>query len=134
VCWRTFKSRDRQKCTSTFFQATATTATNSSKISCGWTSQTESQATNSKTKPTMRASTSNEPHIVSRVTWGPSQDVLIPDRSEGSHKGSYKGIPPRDVQGIPQKIEKGLETIRGNLESSHNFNIILELNVISAIQ
>ncbi len=31
-CWRTFKSRDRQKCTTTFFQATATTATNSSKI------------------------------------------------------------------------------------------------------
>ncbi len=31
--WRTFKSQDRQKCTSTFFQATATTATNSSKIS-----------------------------------------------------------------------------------------------------
>ncbi len=32
-CWRTFKSRDRQKCTSIFFQATAKTATNSSKIS-----------------------------------------------------------------------------------------------------
>ncbi len=32
-CWRTFKCRDRQKCTSTFFQATPTTATNSSKIS-----------------------------------------------------------------------------------------------------
>jgi hypothetical protein len=32
-CWRTFKSQDRQKCTSTFFQATATTSTNSSKIS-----------------------------------------------------------------------------------------------------
>jgi hypothetical protein len=44
-CWRKFKSQDRQKCTCTFFQATAMTATNSSKISCGWTSQTESEAT-----------------------------------------------------------------------------------------
>ncbi len=43
-------------------------------------------------------------------------------------------IPPRDIQGIPQRIDKGLERIRGNLESSHNFNIISELNVISAIQ
>ncbi len=33
ICWRTFKSQDRQKCTTTFFQATATIATNSSKIS-----------------------------------------------------------------------------------------------------
>ncbi len=48
---------------------------------------------------------------------------------KGSHKGSHQ-----DVQGIPERIDKGLETIRGNLESSHNFNIILELNVISAIQ
>ena len=51
------------------------------------------------------------PTRVSRVTWGPSQVVRI-----------------------PQRIDKGLETIRGNLEISHNFNIISELNVISAIQ
>jgi hypothetical protein len=31
------------------------------------------------------------PTCVSRVTWGPSQVVLIPDWSEGSHKGSHKG-------------------------------------------
>jgi hypothetical protein len=31
------------------------------------------------------------PTCVSRVTWGPSQVVLIPDGSKGSHKGSYKG-------------------------------------------
>jgi hypothetical protein len=31
------------------------------------------------------------PTCVSRVTWGPSQVVLIPDRSEGSHKGAHKG-------------------------------------------
>ena len=31
------------------------------------------------------------PTCVSRVTWGPSQLVLIPDWSEGSHKGSHKG-------------------------------------------
>jgi hypothetical protein len=50
-----------------------------------------------------------------------------------SHKGSHKGS-HQDVQGIPQRIDKGLETICGNLESSHNFNIISELNVILAIQ
>jgi hypothetical protein len=43
-------------------------------------------------------------------------------------------IPTRDVQGISQRIDKGLETIRGNLESSHNFNIISKLYVILAIQ
>jgi hypothetical protein len=31
-------------------------------------------------------------------------------------------------------MDKGLETIHGNLESSHNFYIISELNVVSAIQ
>ena len=54
-------------------------------------------------------------------------------KSYRSHKGSHKGS-HQDVQGIPQRIDKGLETIHGNLESSHNFNIISELNVISAIQ
>jgi hypothetical protein len=31
------------------------------------------------------------PTCVSRVPWGPSQVILIPDWSKGSHKGSYKG-------------------------------------------
>ncbi len=37
---------------------------------------------------------------VSRVTWGPSQVVLIPDQSEGCHKGSYKGL-VENAQNVP---------------------------------
>jgi hypothetical protein len=124
LCWRTFKSWDRQKCTSTFFQATATTATNSSKISCGWTSQTESQATNRTTKPTTRASTSNKPHMCVLSHVGPITSRTDPRSVQGILHRTLHGIPPRDVQGIPQRIDKGLEMIRGNLKSSHNFNII----------
>ena len=43
------------------------------------------------------------PTCVSRVTWGPSQVVLILDRSEGSHKGSYKG----SYKGSHQGMSKG---------------------------
>ncbi len=134
VCWRTFKSQDRQKCTSTFFQATATTATNSSKISYGWTSQTESQATNQTTKPTMRASTSNKPHMCVTSHMGPITSRTDPRLVQRILHRNLQGIPQRDVQGIPQRIDKGLEMIRGNLESSRNFNIILELNEVLAIQ
>jgi hypothetical protein len=134
TCWRTFKSQDRQKCTSTFFQATATTATNSRKISCGWTSQTESQATNRRTKPTTRASTSNEPHMCVTSHMGPVTSCTVPRSVQWILHRILQWIQPRDVQGIPQRINKGLEMIRGNLESNHNFNSISELNVISAIQ
>jgi hypothetical protein len=67
------------------------------------------------------------PTCVSRVTWGPSQVVLIPDWSKRSHKGSYKG----SYKGSHKESTKD---VCGNLESSHNFNIISELNVILAIQ
>jgi hypothetical protein len=44
---------------------------------------------------------------VSRVTWGPSQVVLIPDWSEGCHKGSYKG-PVENAQNVPvHYVSKG---------------------------
>jgi hypothetical protein len=40
---------------------------------------------------------------VSRVTWGPSQIVLIPDQSKGSHGGSHKG----SRQGFHQGMSNG---------------------------
>jgi hypothetical protein len=42
------------------------------------------------------------PTYVSQVTWGPSQVVLIPDQSKGSHKGSYKG----SYKGSPKELTK----------------------------
>jgi hypothetical protein len=116
------------------FPSYATTATNSSKISCGWTSQTESQATNQTTKPTTRAPTSNKPHMCVTSHMGPITSRTDPRSVPGIPQRILQRIPPRDVKGIPQRINKGLETIRGNLESGHNFNIISELNVILGIQ
>ncbi len=101
---------------------------------CWWTCQPESQATNRTTVPTTRASTSNEPHMCVTSHMGPITSRTDPRLVQGIPQRIPQRIPPRDVQGIQQRIDKGLETIRGNLESSHNFNIISELNVISAIQ
>ncbi len=52
------------------------------------------------------------PTCVSQVTWGPSQVVLIPDRSKGSHKGSHKGSP----QGISDRSEG---SHKGSHKGSH---------------
>jgi hypothetical protein len=86
----------------------------------------ENQAKSPITKPTTRATTSNEPHTCVTSHMGPITSYTDPTKdftkdptrmSKGSHKESTK-----DWRGC------------GNLEISHNFNIISELNVILAIQ
>ncbi len=84
-----------------------------------------------ESEPTMRATTSNKPHMCVTSHMGPITSRMDPTKDPTKDPTR---IPPRDVQGIPQRINKGLEMIRGILESSHNFNIISELNVILAIQ
>jgi hypothetical protein len=51
------------------------------------------------------------PTCVSRVTWGPSQVVLIPDWSEGSHKGSHKGSHQDPTKGCPRDPTKNRQRI-----------------------
>ena len=48
------------------------------------------------------------PTCVSRVTWGPSQIVLIPDQSKGSHGGSHKGSRQGSHQGMSNGSHKEL--------------------------
>jgi hypothetical protein len=68
------------------------------------------QRTQKSSQPQGQPQTTS-PTCVSRVTWGPSQVILIPDWSNGSHKGSHKRSHQDPTKGCPRDPTKNQQRI-----------------------